>query len=59
MKRWPKVKLGKVLFGFIYSYFVSIYHFGTDLTLFINIFQCLALFPFIYPHLALFGYIYP
>ena len=53
MKSLPKVKLGKVimfpLFGFIYSYFAPIYHFGTDLALFIYIFQ----------HLPLFGYIYP
>ena len=46
------------LFGFIYSYFAPINHFGPNLALFIYIFQYLALFTYIYPHLALFGYIY-
>ena len=32
------------LFGVIYSCFAPIYHFGTDLALFIYIFQYLALF---------------
>ena len=63
MNSWPKVKLGKVimlpLFGFIYSYFAPIYHFGLDLTICIYILQYLALFTYFYPHLALFGYIYP
>ena len=63
MKSWPKVKLGKVimlpLFGFIYSYFALIYHFGPDLTICIYILQYLALFTYFYPHLALSGYIYP
>ena len=39
--------------------FCTIYHFGTDLALFIYIFQYLALFTYIYPYLPLFGYIYP
>ena len=43
MKSWQKMKLGKViinvpLFGFIYSYFAPINHFGPDLALFICIF---------------------
>ena len=42
------------LFGFIYSYFATIYHFGPDWAFFIYIFQYLALFTYIYPHLALF-----
>ena len=62
MKSWSKVKLGKVImcpiFGFIYSYFAPIYHFGPDLAWFVYIFQYLALFKYIYQHLALFGYIY-
>ena len=41
------------LFGFIYSYFAPIYHFGPDLALFIDIFQYLVLFTYIYPHLPL------
>ena len=62
MKSRPKVKLGShymPLFGFIYSYFAPIYHFGPDLALFIYVFQYLALVTYIYQHLALFGYIYP
>ena len=47
------------LFGFIYSYFAPIYHFGPDLVMCIYIFKYLALFTYIYPHLFLFGYIYP
>ena len=42
------------LFGFIYSYFAPIYHFGPDLALFIYIFQYLALLNYIYPHLVIF-----
>ena len=42
------------LFGFIYSYFAPIYHFGSDLALFIYIFQYLALLNYIYPHLVIF-----
>ena len=46
------------LFGFIYSYFAPLYHFGPDLTICINILQYLALFTYIYPHLALFSLIW-
>ena len=57
MKSWPKVKLGNIimlpLFGFIYSYFDPIYHFGPDLIICIYISKYLALCTFIYPHLAL------
>ena len=42
------------LFGFIYSYFVPIYHFGPDLALFIYIYQYLALTNYIYPYLVIF-----
>ena len=44
MKSWPKVKLGKIIMFPLYSYVAPIYHFGTDLALFIYIFQYLALF---------------
>ena len=43
-----------VLFGFIYSYFAPVYHFGPDLALLIYIFQYLALLNYIFPHLVIF-----
>ena len=42
------------LFGFIYSYFASIYHFGPDLALFVYIFQYIALHNYIYQHSVIF-----
>ena len=58
MKSWPKVKLGKVIMCPYLGLSTLIYHLGSDLALFIYIFQYLALFTYIYPHLTLFALIW-
>ena len=59
MKNWPKLKLVShyvPLYGFIYSYFSPIYHFGPNVALFIYFFP---IFSFIYLYLPTFILICP